>query len=175
MIQLESAVADFLAQRRLAVAGVSRDGKLPANHIFRKLLAAGYEVYPVNPNAAEVEGSPCFPDLASIPAEIQGLVIATPPTAALALVEQCVDRGIPRVWMHRSFGPGSVSEEAELRCREAGIAVIPGACPMMFIEPVDVAHTCIRWALGVFRKLPSPDGFPPPEGSNSGAEDSPIQ
>lgn len=158
-MELQSAVDDFLAQRVIVVAGVSRDGKLPANHIFRKLKAAGYEVYPVNPNASEVEGQRCYPDLASVPARVEGVVVGTPPSAAADLVDECIRLGIPRVWMHRSFGEGSVSPDAEERCREAGIAVIPGACPMMYLEPVDVAHRCIRWFLKVGRKLPEPSGF----------------
>jgi predicted CoA-binding protein len=159
MVELQSAVDDFLAQRVIAVAGVSRDGNLPANHIFRKLKTAGYEVYPVNPKTSEVEGESCFPDLASVPARIEGVVVATPPSAAGILVDECIRLGIPRVWMHRSFGEGSVSSEAEERCRKAGIALIPGACPMMYLEPVDFAHRCIRWFLKVGRKLPEPSGF----------------
>lgn len=162
MADLRGAVSDFLEQKTIAVAGVSRDGDLPANLIFRKLRTAGYEVFPVNPAAEEVEGVPCFPDLASVPAAIQGVVIATPPAAADTLVEECVSLGIPRVWMHRSFGEGSVSRTASQRCREAGIAFIPGACPMMYVEPVDFGHKCIRWFLGVGRKLPTPEGFHSP-------------
>jgi predicted CoA-binding protein len=162
MTDLTEAVDDFLAQKIIAVAGVSRKGDIPANVIYRRLRDAGYEVYPVNPNATEVEGTTCFPDLGSIPAEVQGVVIATPPSAAPSLVEACVAQGIPRVWMHRSFGRGSVSEEAREMCRTAGITLIPGACPMMFLEPVDVAHKCIRWFLGATRKLPAPEGSLPP-------------
>lgn len=162
MASLEEAVAEFLALETIAVAGVSREGDLPANHIFRKLANAGYRVYAVNPAAREVEGVACYPDLASVPEEIEGLVIATPPGAAERLVEECVALGIRRVWMHRSFGPGSLSEPAVDRCREAGIAVIPGACPMMYLEPVDFGHRCIRWIMGVGRKLPTPEGFAGP-------------
>ncbi len=156
MPDLESAIKEFLSQERLAVAGVSRDGNLPANLIFRKLRDAGYEVYPVNPRAQEVEGAPCFPDLASVPVQLQGVVVATPPRATEEVVEECIVLGIPRVWMHRSFGEGSVSAQAVMACREAGIAVIPGACPMMYVQPVDVGHRCIRWFLGVTGKLPRP-------------------
>jgi predicted CoA-binding protein len=163
MPDLKAAVAEFLAQRRFAVAGVSRDGNLPANHIFRKLRDAGYEVYPVNPKAQEVEGVVCFPKLASLPVKVDGLVIAAPPGAAASLVEECIELGVPRVWMHRSFGEGSVSEEAVQMCRGAGISVIPGACPMMYVEPVDLGHRCIRWFLGVGRKLPEPEGFSSPD------------
>lgn len=162
MTTLKDAVAEFLSQRTLAVAGVSRDGKLPANAIFRKLRNNGYDVYPVNPRAQEVEGAPAFPDLASIPARVGGVVVATPPEAALALVKECAELAIPRVWIHRSFGTGSWSREAEDLCRARGISLIPGACPMMYLEPVDVAHRCFRWFLGLGGKLPEPEGFGPP-------------
>ena len=160
MSRLNESVSEFLAQERLAVAGVSREGKLPANVIFRKLRAAGYEVYPVNPKAEEVEGVPCYPDLASVPARLQGVVVATPSQATEAVVRECVALGIPRVWMHRSFGEGSVSETAVAACRSAGISVIPGACPMMYLEPVDLGHRCFRWVLGTLGKLPHPPGPP---------------
>ena len=124
-------------------------------------MGAGYQVFPVNPRASEVEGVTCYPDLDSVPVELQGLVIAAPPEAAESLVEDCIRLGIRRVWMHRSFGPGSVSDEASLRCREAGIALIPGACPMMYVPPVDLGHKCIRWFLTVSRRLPEPEGSPP--------------
>ena len=156
MPNLSAAVKDFLAQERLAVAGVSRDGNLPANLIFKKLRDGGYQVYPVNPNASEVEGVECFPDLRSVPETIQGVVVATPPQATESVVQECIDLGIPRVWMHRSFGQGSVSEAAVELCRSEGISVIPGACPMMYLEPVDLGHRCFRWVLGLTGKLPKP-------------------
>lgn len=163
MDDLRDAVSEFLDCRELAVAGVSRDGDLPANLIFRKLRTAGYRVYPVNPRADEVEGVPCFPDLASVPASLEGVVIATPPEAAHAVVRDCARLGIRRVWLHRSFGGGSVSDAAIDLCRREGISVIPGACPMMFVEPVDVAHRCFRWILGGLGKMPRPEGFHEPQ------------
>ena len=63
--------------------------------------------------------------------------------------------GIERVWLHRSFGQGSYSDEAVEVARDAGIQIIPGSCPMMHCQPVDVGHKCIRWMLGATGKLPS--------------------
>jgi uncharacterized protein len=160
MADLREAVGEFLACRRLAVAGVSREGNLPANLIYRKLKEAGYEVYAVNPNASEVEGVPCYGNLAAVPVALEGVVVATPPGAAESLVWECVALGIPRVWMHRSVGTGSLSTEALELCRREGLAVIPGACPMMYVEPVDLGHRCFRWILGGMGKLPEPEGFP---------------
>ena len=147
-------IRDFLAQRRIAVAGVSRDPNQVGNHLFRKLEACGYEVFPVNPNATEAEGVRCFPDLRSVPPPVDGVLIVTRPADALAVVRECESLGIRRVWMHRSFGAGSVSAEAVRHGRERGIQVIAGGCPFMYLEPVDPFHRCIRWILGVQGKLP---------------------
>lgn len=148
-------VEEFLAQKRLAVAGVTRhEAGAPANMIFRKLRDAGYQVCAINPNAEQVEGAACYPDLKSAPGPLEGVVLATPPAATEALVRECAELGIGRVWMHRSLGPGSVSEAAVAFCREKRIEVIAGGCPMMFCEPVDFGHKCLRWVLGVAGKLP---------------------
>jgi len=144
----------FLEQRRIAVAGVSRDPKQAANLIYRKLRDAKYEVYPVNPRAASVEDTTCYPGLDALPGPVDACVIATPPSAAPDLVEQCAAHDVKWVWMHRSFGEGSVSEAAVEKCREHGINVIAGGCPMMFCEPVDVGHKCMCWILRWTGKLP---------------------
>ena len=116
------AIDDFLAQKNIAVVGVSRQSREAANTIYRKLRERGYRVIPVNPRATEVEGDPCFPDLGAIDGEIDAAIIATPPAASVEVVRQCVERGVSRVWIHRSFGKGSISEEALHLCREHGIS-----------------------------------------------------
>jgi uncharacterized protein len=154
MATLREAVDQFLSMRRIAVAGVSRDSRQPANGIYKRLRSAGHEVFAVNPNADRLEGDPSYPDLASIPGGVDAVVIATSPRVTEAIVRQCVSAGIRSVWMHRSLGTGSVSNDAVRLCRDNGISVIDGACPLMYCEPVDVAHKCARWILGVFGQLP---------------------
>lgn len=140
-------IASFLSGRRFAVAGVSRDANQPANLIFRKLRDAGYTVHAVNPAATSVEGAPSHKDLHAIGAPVDGLVIASPPASALALVRECAELGVRHVWFHRSIGQGSVSPDAVAECRAHGIAPIVGGCPMMYCEPVDLGHRCMRWLL----------------------------
>ncbi|MGH7450003.1 MAG: CoA-binding protein [bacterium] len=148
-------IQDFLAQKRIAVAGVSRNPKgAAANFIYCKLRETGHEVFPVNPHATIVEGDHSYPDLKSISPPVDGIVIATRPEVAEQLVHECAEIGVLRVWMHRSFGDGSVSEIAAQFCRDHNITVIPGSCPMMFCEPVDVGHKCIRWLLRMTGGLP---------------------
>ena len=145
MTRTPDSIAAFLQGRRLAVAGVSRDPAQPANAIFRRLKASGYDVFPVNPKAAGVEGVACYRDLARVPAPIDGVMIATAPEASMEVVRQCADLGIPRVWFHRSIGQGSVSEAAVKECAARGIEAIVGGCPLMFCEPVDLGHKCMKW------------------------------
>lgn len=154
MRNVPPAIAEFLSQRRIAVAGVSRDSRSAANLIYRTLRKAGYDVWAVNPNATEVEGGPCYADLAALPEQVDGVVIATHPDVATEVVARCADRGIPRVWFHRSFGQGSVLAAAVDAARAHGLAVIEGGCPVMFCEPVDLGHRCMRGILRLAGRLP---------------------
>jgi predicted CoA-binding protein len=157
------AAEEFLAQPRIAVAGVSRDTKQPANLVYRRLRDTGHEVYAINPNATEVEGDPCHPDVASLPVPVDGIVIVTTPAVAEALVADCVAAGVPRVWLHRGLGPGSMSQKAVALCREHGIAVIPGGCPNMVGATSDPGHRCMCALLKLTGKVPRhvPDPRPP--------------
>jgi predicted CoA-binding protein len=147
MKKIPKSVEEFLRGKHFAVAGVSRDKKQPANAIYRRLVSSGFQVTPVNPRAPEVEGVKSYPDLISLPGPIDGVVVASPPAVSAQLVRECGERGIRQVWFHRSFGPGSVSDEAVRECEKLGISCIVGGCPLMFCEPVDLGHKCMRWWL----------------------------
>jgi predicted CoA-binding protein len=154
----EDRVHDFLAQKRIAVAGVSRDNRRhpTGNLIYRRLKKTGHEVFAVNPHLQTFEGNRCYPDLRSIPGGVDGVVIVTRPEVTERIVHDCGDAGVRRVWMHQSIGKGtSVSPEAVEYCRQRDISVIAGACPMMYGEGADVGHTCMRWVLGLTGNLPT--------------------
>jgi hypothetical protein len=155
MAEQPRAVADFLGGGRIAVAGVSRT---PAEHsgnpVYRRLRDAGYDVVPVNPHASEVEGAPCYPDVAAVPGPLAGVVVATHPDVSIQVVRDCGRRGVRRVWFHRSLGTGSVSDAAVRECEALGIESIVGGCPLLYVEPVDVGHRCLRWWLQWRGQLP---------------------
>ena len=79
----------------------------------------------------------------------------TPPQATEDVVQQCINEKITHIWMHRSFGQGSISQKAIEICKKNNINVIAGACPMMYLQPVDFGHKCIRWILKAGGKLPA--------------------
>jgi predicted CoA-binding protein len=155
---LETKIQDFLAQKRIAVAGVSRDNSHHpvGNLIYDRLKKTGHEVFAVNPQMKTFAGERCYPDLQSIPGGVDGVVIITRPETTERIVHDCTTAGVARVWMHQSIGKGtSVSPAAVAYCQEHGISVIAGACPMMYGDGVDFGHTCMRWVLGLAGKLPT--------------------
>ena len=155
---LQAKVDEFLAQKRIAVVGVSRDNERHpvANLIYHRLRALGREVLAVNPNMPVYEGEPCYPDLKSIPGGADGAVIVTRPETTEQIVRDCDEAGVRRVWMHRGMGSGSsVSPRAVEYCRQHDFSVIAGACPMMYGEGVDFGHKCMRWMLGLTGGLPA--------------------
>jgi uncharacterized protein len=155
MIPMQEAAKRFLDLKRIAVTGVSRNRESAANFIFQKLRRPGREVFAVNPNAEEIEGEKCYPNLTAIGGGVEGVVIASPPASAEAIVRECAQLGVQWVWMHRSVDQGSYSDVAAALAREKGIRLIPAGCPMMYCEPVDFAHKCMRWIFGVTGRLPA--------------------
>jgi predicted CoA-binding protein len=151
---IPASIADFLTARRVAVAGVSRGANQPANLIFRRLRDTGHEVVPVNPAATEVEGQRCYADLASIPGNVDAVMVVTHPGVSPEIVRQAADRGITKLWFHRAAGDGSVSQAALDECEARGITPIVGGCPMMYCGNVDFGHRCFRWWLGFQHRLP---------------------
>ena len=148
MQNVKEAAAAFLANKRVAVTGVSRTPKTHgSNTVYKRLRDRGYDVFAVNPNASEVEGDPSFKDLRSIPGGVEAVVIATRPEFAENTMRECAELGIEHVWMHWGAGGSSVSEAATVYGREHGITVIDGGCPLMFGPTADFGHKVLRRAL----------------------------
>ena len=155
---VDAKIHDFLAQKRIAVAGVSGNthqhpvGSL----IYRRLKKTGHQVFAVNPRLQTFDGDRCYPNLQSIPGAVDGVVIVTRPETTERIVHDCSDAGVRRVWMHQSLAKGSsVSPSAVDYCRRHDITVIAGACPMMYGDDVDLGHRCIRWMLRLTGGLPT--------------------
>jgi predicted CoA-binding protein len=145
MQSINEAAAEFLADKRIAVTGVSRTPKTHgANNVYRRLRERGYQVFAVNPNTSQVEGDRCYPDLASIPGGVDAVVIGTRPQIAEGTMRECAELGIKNVWMHRGPGAGSVSAAAAGYGRDHGITVIDGGCPLMFGPTADLGHKIMR-------------------------------
>lgn len=146
-------VQDFLAQKRIAVCGLSRTKDSGAGAIYLKLRNHGYQVFPVHPTADVFHGDSCYPDLSAIPDGVDAVFIMNSPDVTEKIVDEAIRLGIKRIWMHNNTLVGSsVSPAAVARCHEAGVEVISVGCPMMFLEP-DLFHNCMRWILRATRRM----------------------
>lgn len=142
---IAEAASELLANKRIAVTGVSRHPQdHGSNSVYKRLRERGYEVFAVNPNVDRVEGDKCYHDLKSIPGGVGAVVIGTRPERAEATVRECAELGIKHVWMHRGPGAGSVSAAATAYGRQQGISVIPGGCPLMFGPTSDGGHRAMK-------------------------------
>ena len=154
-LAIKDAAAEFLAKKRIAVTGVSRNpAQHGANVVYRRLRERGYNVFAINPNTTEVEGDSCFENLKAVPGGVDAVVIATRPEYAMATMRECADLGVTHVWMHRAVGGNSVSEEAAAWGRQRGMRVIAGGCPLMFDPVADPAHKVMRSLLTLTGKVP---------------------
>jgi hypothetical protein len=155
MTKIQDAASEFLANKRIAVTGVSREPKSHgSNIVYRRLRDRNYEVFAVNPNADEVEGDRSYHDLRSISDGVDAVVIGTKPETAEQTMHECAELGIRHVWMHRGPGGGSVSPAAADYGREHGIAVIDGGCPCMFGETADFGHRAMKVILTLSGNVP---------------------
>lgn len=155
MRPIKQAAQEFLASKRIAVTGVSRNPQgHGSNIVYTRLRERGYQVFAVNPNATEVEGDQCYASLTSIPGGVDAVVIGTRPQTAEQTIRECAQLGVRQVWMHRAMGAGSVSEAAATYGREHGIDVIAGGCPLMFDPTADVGHKVMRFVLSQTGKVP---------------------
>ena len=146
-------VDEFLAQKRIAISGLSRTTDSGAGAIYLKLRDAGYEVFALHPEAEALHGDPCYPDLGAIPDGVDAVFIMNSPDISEEIAHEAKKLGIKHIWMHNNtLMPSSVSKDAVTDCRSAGMNVIDVGCPMMFLEP-DVFHSCMRWFIRVTGRM----------------------
>jgi uncharacterized protein len=133
-------IRDFLAQKRIAVVGVSRDEGSFSVAMFEELRRRGYDVVPVNPHMEKLFGQTCFARVQEIQPPVDAALLMTSPEVSEEVVTDCAEAGIRRVWLYRAGGQGAVSEYAVGFCHVHDMAVIPGQCPFMFLEGAAAVH-----------------------------------
>jgi predicted CoA-binding protein len=141
----EQAVATFLSGHRIALLGASDNPKNFSATVLKELVDHGYDVVPVNPGRTEVAGRACYAEIGFVPGVLDGVIVMVPSASAAAAVRSCIDAGVRNIWLFRGAGAqGSATTEASELCREAGVTVVDGACPLMFLEPTGWFHRVHR-------------------------------
>jgi predicted CoA-binding protein len=144
-----SSISAFLAERRIALVGVSRTSQEFSRTLLREFLKRGYDVVPVNPAVTEIEGRKCFANLRDIDPPVRAALILTGPKVTESVVHDCLAQGVSHIWLHRAGGPGAVTPGAVALCREQHVNLIAGECPLMFLSGTAFPHR----VHGLFRKL----------------------
>ena len=137
-------INDFLGQKRIAFVGASRNPRDFSRALFREFSRRGYDLVPVHPNAAEIEGRRAFQRVQQIDPPVDGVLVMTSAPAAREVVRDCAEAAVPRVWLYRAAGEGAMSREAVEFCQGRGIRVVPGYCPFMFWKDSGFVHK-LHW------------------------------
>jgi len=143
-------INEFVSQKNIAVAGVSRKKQKFGNTIFAELTKKGYNVYPVNPDLDEYDGKKCFKEIASLPKNVSAIVINTKPTISKVLVEEAVLKGIRNIWLQQ----GSADKETIALTGKSNSNIITKECIIMYAEPVNGFHKFHRWLKKSFGNYP---------------------
>jgi uncharacterized protein len=147
-------IEEFLQQNRFALVGISRHPQDFTREVMREFIRLGYDVVPVRPESKVIAGRTCFARVQDARPPVTAALLMTRPEVTESVVRDCLEAGITRVWMHRGGGAGAVSGEAVAFCRQHGISVIAGECPMMFLNPgfVHRVHGLVKKVMGKYPK-----------------------
>lgn len=149
------AISAFLSLKRIAVVGASRSPKDFNTRLFHDLRGRGYDAVPVNPNAREIDGVPCFESIQEIRPPVEGALVMTKPDAATTVVKDCLEAGVRHVWLYRGAGQGAVTPAAVDFCKKNGIEVVAGYCPYMFLPETQWFHRMHGFFLKIGGSYPS--------------------
>ena len=143
-------IQKFLEPQKIAMVGVSRNQKKFGGAIFKELKSKGFELYPVNPNADEIQGIKCYKSVAELPGDVKCLFIVTPKNETAGVVKLAVEKGFEMIWIQQK----SDTPEAVEIIQKAGIPLIYKKCLMMFADPVKGVHGFHRFLTKTFGGYP---------------------
>lgn len=140
-------IREFMGKKRIAIWGIEGTKNDPGQWVANKFRRQGIQVIGVNPGFTDDAPSERVSSLTKINPPVEAVLVYVDRPQAMEAVEDCIDARVPLVWLHDALSPGAAMPEAITRLREAGCAVIPGLCPMLYLQPVDPAHFCLKWVL----------------------------
>jgi len=143
-------IQQFLAPKKLAVAGASRDPKKFGGVLIKDLKERGFDLYPVNPNAEEIQGIKCYKSVTDLPEDVKHLLMATPKSTSAEVARQAADKKMEMVWIQLMAD----TPEAVKIIEEAGIPLIHKKCIFMFADPVKGPHNFHRFFMKIFGMYP---------------------
>ena len=108
----------------MAVVGLSSNPSRPSHRVAVYLQEQGYRIVPVNPNVTDLQGEPCYPNLAAIPHPVELVDIFRRSEEVLLVIDEAIQIGAKVVWMQL----GVINQAAGNRAEETGLDVVMGMC-----------------------------------------------
>jgi predicted CoA-binding protein len=143
-------IDDFLAQRTLAIVGVSRKAEKFGNSAFKELKTKGYQLFLVHPSGEVILGEQSYPSLKELPQKVGGVLVSVPPAQAEKVVQEAHEVGINHIWLQQ----GAESQAALEYGEQNGMNVIYGRCILMFAQPQAFFHKPHRWVMQLLGQMP---------------------
>ncbi|HCY40866.1 MAG TPA: CoA-binding protein [Prolixibacteraceae bacterium] len=142
-------IDNFISAKNIAVVGMSRSGKKFGNMAVKELKDKGYEIFPVHPEAKEIDGLTCYPDLKSLSGKVDGVWISIPPKNVLPVLEEAAQIGLKNIWLQQ----GAWSKEVQETIDKLQLPVVSKKCILMYAPPVKSVHKFHRTIVGIFGRL----------------------
>ena len=146
---MNQAIQDFVACQRIAVVGASRGGKKFGNAAAKELQTRGYQVFIIHPEAQEIDGQTCYPNLSALQGQIDAVFISVPAAQAAAVMREAASLGIRHVWLQQ----GAESPELLALGEELGLSLVSKKCILMYAPPVKSVHGLHRGFVKLVGKL----------------------
>lgn len=141
-------VNEFLESKQLAIVGASRDYKKFGYKVFFLLKSKGYKLYPVHPEATEIDGVVCYKSVNDVPFAVRNILILTPKVATEKVIADVAARGYDLVWIQQESETPAAIELA----KRYNMNLILHRCIFMFLDPQG-AHKVHRFFYRVFGKI----------------------
>lgn len=150
---MDKYIETFVQGKRLAVVGASRTGsgknKKFGNAAAKELKERGYQVFLIHPEAQEIDGERCYPNLSAVQGEVDGVLVSVPPKKALNVIKEAATVGIKNIWLQQ----GAESTEVLAQAKQLGLSVISGKCILMYAPPVRSFHGFHRIVMKLIGQL----------------------
>jgi len=135
-----SLVQSFLAEKRFAMIGVSRNPKDFSAQLCAEFENRGYAVVPVNPAATTLFELKTYAHVQDITPPVRAALVMTPRRLDLEILRDCAEASIRLVWLYGIAGPKEISREAIEFSATNGIDLIAGYCPYMVLPKAAFFH-----------------------------------
>jgi len=147
-------IDDFLALKRIAAVGVSRDPKQISHTLWQELRQRRYDVVAVNPATTEIDGKPCYASVRDVDPPVDGVLIMTTAAVAEQVLEDCAAVGVHHVWLYGGLGGGATSPATIAAAERHGLDTVAGLCPYMFLPETPAFHSIHRFGKKLTRSYP---------------------